>query len=67
MSAPSFFQTHMGQRFYEGTMPALVRELKRLNDNIERLVAAAERFAGQPPASSAEPTRPTTPGNSEGE
>ena len=40
MSGPSFFQTHMGQRFYEGTMPGLVRELKRLNDNFERLVAA---------------------------
>ncbi|TQF10438.1 hypothetical protein FJV41_39420 [Myxococcus llanfairpwllgwyngyllgogerychwyrndrobwllllantysiliogogogochensis] len=65
MSGPSFFQTHMGQRFYEGTMPALVRELKRLNDNMERLVAVAERFAGQPPSSSAGVATPP-PGDSEG-
>jgi len=31
-----FFQTKMGHAFYEGTVPALVRELRRLNDNIER-------------------------------
>ncbi|MFY1824433.1 hypothetical protein ACN47A_00825 [Myxococcus fulvus] len=63
MSGPSFFQTHMGQRFYEGTMPGLVRELKRLNDNFERLVAVAERLAGQTPPASAEPvTPPTTEG-----
>ncbi|NTX53685.1 hypothetical protein [Myxococcus sp. CA039A] len=65
MSGPSFFQTHMGQRFYEGTMPALVRELKRLNDNVERLVAVAERFAGSPPSSRAGAETPP-PGDSEG-
>lgn len=35
MSGPEFFQTRMGQRFYEGTMPALVKQLERLNDNLE--------------------------------
>jgi len=30
-----FFRTRMGQIFFEGTMPSLVRELKRLNDNLE--------------------------------
>ncbi|NOJ81956.1 hypothetical protein [Myxococcus xanthus] len=60
MSGPSLFQTHMGQRFYEGTMPALVRELKRLNDNMERLVAMAEQLAGQKEASIGEPVQSTT-------
>lgn len=32
-----FFQTRMGQAFYEGAVPSLVRELKRLNDNLEKL------------------------------
>lgn len=65
MIGPSFFQTYMGQRFYEGTMPALVRELKRLNDNLERLVPMAEQLAGQQPPSSAEPPPPTTEGAEE--
>ena len=42
MSDTSFHLTRMGQRYYEATMPALVRELSRLNDNIERLLAVTE-------------------------
>ena len=38
-----FFRTPMGQRFFEATMPSLVRELARLNQNLERLVALAEK------------------------
>ena len=45
MSDTSFHLTRMGQRYYEATMPALVRELTRLNDNIERLLAITERDA----------------------
>jgi len=30
-----FYRTRMGMTFFEGTMPSLVRELKRLNDNLE--------------------------------
>lgn len=30
-----FFRTGMGATFFNGTMPSLVRELKRLNDNLE--------------------------------
>ncbi|QQR46210.1 hypothetical protein JKA73_08925 [Myxococcus xanthus] len=60
MNGPAFFQTHMGQRFCEGTMPALVRELKRLNDNLERLVAVAEQYAGPKQSSSTEPVPPPT-------
>lgn len=66
MSGPEFFQTYMGQRFYETTMPQLVRQLERLNDNLERLVAVAEQLANQKGASSAEPVHPTTTEDSEG-
>ena len=40
-----FFRTRMGHTFYESTMPSLVRELARLNDNLERLVALVEKEA----------------------
>ena len=43
MSEPKFFQTRMGQRFYEHTAPELVRQLARLNELLERLVATQER------------------------
>ena len=39
------FRTRMGHTFYESTMPSLVRELARLNDNLERLVALVEKQA----------------------
>jgi hypothetical protein len=55
----------MGQRFYETTMPQLVCEMKRLNDNLERLVAVVERLAGAPLSSSAGAETPP-PGDSEG-
>ncbi len=38
MSEVQFFQTRMGQRFYESTMPELVRQLTRLNDLLEVIV-----------------------------
>lgn len=37
-----FFQTRMGQRFYESTMPELVRQITRLNDLLERIVKLLE-------------------------
>lgn len=43
-----FFRTPMGQRFFEATMPSLVRELARLNQNLERLVALAEKQSATP-------------------
>lgn len=43
-----FFRTRMGHTFYESTMPSLVRELARLNDNLERLVALAEKREATP-------------------
>ena len=37
MSEPQFFQTRMGQRFYERDVPEFVAQLKRLNDTLERI------------------------------
>jgi hypothetical protein len=54
-----FFRTHMGQRFYEATMPSLVRELARLNQNLERLLVVVEKST---PASTApEDAKPEEP------
>lgn len=39
MAGLEFFQTVMGHHFYEGTMPALVKQLERLNTNLEALLA----------------------------
>ena len=47
MSDIPFFRTQMGQRFFEATMPTLVRELAKLNENLERLVVVLER-KGEP-------------------
>lgn len=33
-----FHRTNMGHKFYEGTMPALVQQLIRLNENLEKLL-----------------------------
>jgi hypothetical protein len=32
-----FFETRMGQRFYEHTLPELVRQVTRLADALERI------------------------------
>lgn len=37
MSDTQFFQTAMGRTFFDYTMPALVKELRRLNENLEKL------------------------------
>ncbi|TQF10735.1 hypothetical protein FJV41_37865 [Myxococcus llanfairpwllgwyngyllgogerychwyrndrobwllllantysiliogogogochensis] len=65
MSGPAFFQTHMGQLFFEGTVPQILRELRRLNDNLERLVAVAEQLSGPKQSSNVEPVPPTTEGTEE--
>lgn len=56
-----FHTTRMGQAFYDRTVPELIRQLQRLNENLERrttapelrqatadLVAAAERVLDVP-------------------
>ena len=45
MSETPFHQTAMGRDFYERTIPALVREISRLSDLLEKL---AERQAEHP-------------------
>lgn len=52
-----FFRTRMGHTFYEATMPSLVRELARLNDNLERLAKLLERPASEEPASVRAPVK----------
>ena len=34
-----FHATKMGQRFFDSTMPAIAKELARLNENLEALLA----------------------------
>lgn len=41
-NGPEFFQTIMGRAFFEGTMPALVRELKSLNKNLAKMAEDEE-------------------------
>ncbi len=48
MNETPFFMTRMGQRFYEHTVPELVRQIERLNELLERLVAAQERQPRNP-------------------
>ena len=38
MSETPFYKTRMGQQFYDRTMPALVKQLERLNELLERLI-----------------------------
>jgi hypothetical protein len=60
MSDVPFYRTQMGHRFYEATAPSLVRELARLNDNLERLVAlvARDTQTGDRPPIDAKPEEP---------
>ena len=37
-----FYRTRMGHEFFLGTMPGLVAQLKRLNDNLEKLLILEE-------------------------
>ena len=38
MSDTEFFLTRMGRTYYEHTLPELVRQLQRLNENLEQLI-----------------------------
>lgn len=54
-----FYRTQMGHRFFESTLPGLVRELARLNDNIERLSKTREQGPRAPePPPQPEPGKP---------
>ena len=45
MTEIPFHATRMGARYYEHTALEIARQLKRLNDNLDRLVDAAEQDA----------------------
>lgn len=49
-----FHLTVMGDRFFNGTMPALVRQLSRLNDNLEHLATLLAK-EGEPAAAEGAP------------
>ncbi len=55
MSAPEFFMTRMGQRFYEATMPKIAEQLERLNANLEALLAELRKRDEAPEGASALP------------
>ncbi len=56
MSDIPFYRTQMGHRFCESTVPSLVHELARLNENLERLLQVVDREAPR-----IEPTSPRDP------
>jgi len=39
-----FFRTKMGHIFFEGTLPNLVEQLRRLNNILERALVVAEKI-----------------------
>ncbi len=43
MDYAPFYKTRMGEKFLCKTMPDLIRQLERLNDNLERLVDQQEQ------------------------
>jgi hypothetical protein len=43
MDYPPFYRTQRGETFYCKTLPELIRQLERLNDLLEQLVATQER------------------------
>ena len=43
MPETPFYNTRMGHRFYERTMPELVRQLEKLNELLARLVDQKDR------------------------
>jgi hypothetical protein len=42
--SPKFFETIMGRRFLEGTVPSILDKVDRLNDNLEKIILLAEKF-----------------------
>ncbi len=41
---PKFFETILGRRFIEGTVPAILSQIKLLNENIQKLNDNLERL-----------------------
>ena len=57
MSEVQFFQTRMGQKFYEVTMPELVRQIHRLNDLLALAVELKEKDSQQKAARDDRPSQ----------
>jgi len=63
MAGVDFFQTRMGQRFYEATMPKIADQLERLTTSLEALVAElrrSNRSATETPSHAASPASDAT-------
>ena len=45
---PSFYKTVMGQRFYEGTIPAINRNLAKIAEQLERIADTLEKETYEP-------------------
>ncbi|MFH1844882.1 MAG: hypothetical protein ABIF77_16955 [bacterium] len=54
MSEVRFFQTRVGRRFYESTLPELVNQLSRLNDLLAVIVARQESQDKEPESTKGE-------------
>jgi integrase len=46
MSDTPFYLTRAGKQFYERTVPELVKQLRRLNENLEQLAARLDQRTG---------------------
>lgn len=55
MSGAPFHSTRMGQRYYEHTLPELVRQLTRLNDLLEKALEDEAHAPAEP-----DPAKPET-------
>jgi hypothetical protein len=58
VSGPQFFQTRMGQRFFEVTMPKIADELAHLNPSLRAIAAALQASKAQPPVADVAPRPP---------
>jgi hypothetical protein len=48
VSGPQFFQTRMGQKFFEVTMPKVAEELERLNSTLQPIATALQALTAPP-------------------
>ena len=61
MSGPQFFETRMGQRFFEVTMPKIADELARLNTTLlglSKALSTSQTKPAAPDLTSASPAAP---------
>ena len=51
MNETPFFKTAMGRDFFDRNVPALLKQLTRLNDNLEKLIKQNEEKKEKPDGS----------------